>query len=47
MKETFKLFPKVLLVYTVEKEVAEGFGMRLTKGAGVVCGKFNLVIIWY
>ena len=32
-KIKFKLFPKSLRVYTVEEEVAEGFGMRLTKGA--------------
>ena len=32
-----------LRVCTVDKEVAEGFGMRLTKGAVVVCGKSYLV----
>ena len=43
MEIKFELFPKSLRVYTVEKEVAEGLGMRLTKGAVVVCGKSNLV----
>ena len=43
IKIKFKLFSKRLRVYTVEKEVAEGFRMRLTKGAGVVCGKSNLL----
>ena len=31
MKIKFKLFPKSLRVYTVEKEVVEGFGIRLKK----------------
>ena len=43
MKIKFKLFTKRLRVYTVEKEVTKGFRMRLTKEAGVVCGKSNLV----
>ena len=30
-----KIIPKRLRVYTVEKEVAKGFRLRLTKGAGV------------
>ena len=39
----FKLFPKSLRVGTFQKEVAEGFGMTLAKGAVVVCGKSYLV----
>ena len=51
MKIKLKLFPKSLRVYTVENEVAEGFEMRLTKGAGVVYRVKDLVLkgsnIWF
>ena len=43
MKIKFKLFPESLRVFTIDKEVAEGFEMRLTKGVVVVCGKSYLV----